>query len=479
MAPRDSTADPALAVDVAVVGAGTAGLAAYRAAVAHTPRVVVIEGGAHGSTCARVGCMPSKLLIAAAEVAHGARHAAPFGVRATAVVDGRAVMDRVRRERDRFVGFVVAGVEKIPAEHRLTGWARFVAPGVLDVSGRRVEAKAVVLATGSSPSVPPMFADLGHRLVVNDDVFAWETLPASVAVFGTGVIGLELGQALHRLGVRVRMFGKGGNLAGLTDPVVKLAAEKALAAELSLLPDAEILGVTRHGAQVVVEHRDGGAVHRETFDYALVATGRRPNLDRLALENAAPGRLERDARGAPVVDRRTLQWGAGPLFVAGDAEADLPVLHEAADEGTTAGENAAHFPDVVPGPRRTPLAITFTDPQIASVGTPFRALAQALQAGDAVAGHVSFEDQGRSRVMLQNRGALRVYADTATGRLLGAEVAGPRAEHLAHLLSWAHQQGLTIARMLSMPFYHPVVEEGLRTALRDAQSQLAQLAAPT
>src|SRR3954471_7232496 len=100
-------------VDVAVIGAGTAGLAAYRAAAALTPRVLMVEGGVHGTTCARVGCMPSKLLIAAGDAAHHARNAAPFGVHATVAVDGRTVMDRVRRERDRFVSFVVDSVEKI------------------------------------------------------------------------------------------------------------------------------------------------------------------------------------------------------------------------------------------------------------------------------------------------------------------------------------------------------------------------------
>ncbi len=114
---------------MAVIGAGTAGLAAFRAARAVTPRVVLIEGGTHGTTCARVGCMPSKLLIAAAEAAHDARHADGFGLRTSVEVDKRAVMDRVRRERDRFVGFVVDGVERIPEDEKMSGQACFTAPG--------------------------------------------------------------------------------------------------------------------------------------------------------------------------------------------------------------------------------------------------------------------------------------------------------------------------------------------------------------
>ena len=102
------------------------------------------------------------------------------------------------------------------------------------------------------------------------------------------------------------------------------------------------------------------------------------------------------------------------------------------------------------------------------VGASFRELAHR----NIVIGRVSFENQGRSRVMLKNRGLLHVYADANTGRFLGAEMIGPAAEHMGHLLAWAHQVGMTIGEMLAMPFYHPVVEEGLRTALRDACAQL-------
>jgi len=147
---------------------------------------------------------------------------------------------------------------------------------------------------------------------------------------------------------------------------------------------------------------------------------------------------------------------------------DVPVLHEASDEGRIAGENAARFPRVTPGLRRSPLSITFADPQLATVGSKF----SSLPTENVVIGEVNFADQGRSRVMMQNRGVLRVYADVATQRLLGAEMAGPRAEHIGHLLAWPHQQELTIPHMLTMPFYHPVVEEGLRTALRDVAAKL-------
>ncbi|MBX3675054.1 MAG: dihydrolipoyl dehydrogenase [Burkholderiales bacterium] len=456
-------------VDVAVIGAGTAGLAAYRAARARGARAVIIESGPHGTTCARVGCMPSKLLIAAAEASHAIDAAPGFGVHVDGAkrVDGREVMERVRRERDRFVGFVVEGVGKIPAADRIEGRARFVDRHTLEVDGHtRITARAVVIATGSRPAVPAMLAAAGDRLVVNDDVFAWETLPRSVAVFGPGVIGLELGQALARLGVRVVVLGRGGRVGPLTDPVVRGAFLEAISDGLYVDPDAHVKRVARITEGVEVEYtRLDGTVRVESFDCLLAATGRRPNVDGLGLEALG---LELDANGVPAFDAATLRVGDTNLFIAGDAANFIPLLHEAADEGRIAGDNAARLPDTALGHRRMPLAIVFTDPQVAIVGAGFDRLAP----GTFEAGEVSFADQGRSRVMLRNRGHLRVYADRATGRFLGAEMAGPAAEHIGHLLAWAAANRMTVAAMLEMPFYHPVVEEGLRTALRDLDAKL-------
>lgn len=449
-------------------------MAAYRAVVKRGKTALLIESGLYGTTCARVGCMPSKLLIAAAEAAHHAREAAPFGLSTTVQVERRAVMDRVRRERDRFVGFVLESIEGFPAEDRLQGHARFVAPGELDVDGMRVKARAVVIATGSSPVIPAMFDAIRDRLVVNDDVFSWETLPESVAVFGAGVIGLELGQALHRLGVRVRIFGRRNSVGPLRDPAVKNAAATALRAELPVDFDASVEAVEPAGESssdgVVVRFVDADDnVRVERFATVLVAAGRRPNLANIGLENAGI------AAGA-TVERTTSRWGTSNVFVAGDANDDLPVLHEAADEGTIAGENAAVFPEMRVCRRRTGLVIAFTDPTIAVVAGGFDAVSSR---GRFVAGEVDFGNQGRSRVMLKNRGLARVYADPESRRFLGAEIAGPRAEHLAHLLAWAHQAEMTIDQMLAMPFYHPVVEEGLRTALRDVAVKLDAVKSPS
>jgi dihydrolipoamide dehydrogenase len=459
-----------LRTDVAIIGGGTAGMVAWRQARKHAERVVLIEGERFGTTCARVGCMPSKLLIAAADVAHHARHAGPFGIRIHEVgIDGAAVLERVRAERDRFVDGVMKSVDRIPETDRLMGMARFEDAHTLIVGDDlRVRAERIVIAVGSRTHVPEMLEAAGKRLVVSDDIFEWQDLPDSVAVFGPGVIGLELGQALARLGVRIRMFGVGGTVGPIRDDEIRQIALKTFNEEFPLDPDAEVESIKEIDGGVEIRFVEDGELKTESFDYLLAATGRRPNVDRLDMDKTG---LELDDRGMPGVDPWTLQCGDSHIFIAGDANSRLPLLHEAADEGGIAGTNAGRFPEVRVGHRTAPLSVVFTDPQIATAGLTIQEVDEHCR-GCYEVGSVNFEDQGRSRVMRVNRGLLRVYGEHGSGRFMGAEMFGPAAEHIAHLLAWSAQQGMKVSEMLDMPYYHPVIEEGLRTALRDLNHKL-------
>lgn len=471
-------------VDVAIIGAGSAGLSAYRAAKKHTASVVLIEGGDYGTTCARTGCMPSKLLIAAANAIHEARNVEPFGARleGTIAVDGAAVMERVRRERDRFVASIMASVEDFPGEDKLRGQAWFEGPDSLTVSDHtRVRFAHAVIATGSSPHVPEPFQAAGDRVVTSDTLFDWPVLPDSVAVFGPGVVGLELGQALARLGVRIRMFGRSGSLGGLKDDDVRAEAERIFSQAFYLDTRGDAGEIQRDGDRVAVTftERDSGERLTERFDYLLAATGRRPNVSDLGLESVG---VATDDKGTPCFDRHTLQCldarGEGlPLFIAGDADQAAPLLHVATEEGRIAGDNAGRYPHLRAGHRRVPLTIVFSEPQIAAVGRSRpeierqHVLGQGYAKGYAI-GKLDFESQGRAQVMRVNQGLVHLYGEYGSGRFLGAEMLAPDAEHLGHLLAWACQQRLSVQQMLDLPFYHPTLEEGLRTALRDLSAQL-------
>ena len=462
-------------VDVAVIGSGSAGLNARREVEKAGGQPLLIESGPYGTTCARVGCMPSKLLIAAADVAHEIGAAERFGIRVPqgVRVDGRAVLERVRRERDRFVDFVVRDTVALPEAQRLRGYARFVGPSTLEVDplhpgeeATRVEARAVVVAAGSEPWVPPPFDAIREHVMVNDDVFELQDLPESLAVVGTGVVGLELGQALARLGVRVVFFNRSASLGPFSDPEVKRVVRETLDAELELELEVGMLEARVEAAGVALRWRTAAGAEREKrFERVLLASGRRPSLGGLDLAKAG---VELDARGRPASNPSTGQIGKSPVFLAGDVSGYQPLLHEAADEGRIAGANAAHFPNVTSHERRARLEIAFTDPQMAIVGTPYR----ELDLGDIEIGEVSYADQGRARVAGVNRGLVRLYAARRGCSLIGAEMFGPRVEHMAHGIAWAVQQGMTVQQILRMPIYHPVFEEGLRTALRELAGKL-------
>jgi len=153
-----------------------------------------------------------------------------------------------------------------------------------------------------------------------------------------------------------------------------------------------------------------------------------------------------------------MRCGDSAVFLAGDAAADLPLLHEASSDGAIAGRNAAAMPAKITVKRHVPLSITFTDPPVASIG-------QSEEEG-AVTGTSDFDDQGRARVEGVNEGTLTLYASAPEGKLIGADLVAPAGEHLAHLLAWAVETGCTASRLLELPFYHPTTEEGLKQALR-------------
>lgn len=459
----------AVQTDVAVIGAGTAGMVAYRAAVKAGKRAVIIESGPYGTMCARVGCMPSKLLIAAATAADAVKQAPEFGVRAHIdAIDGKRVMQRVKSERDRFVNFVLNDVDSFNHDDKIRGHARFINNNRIAVDKHTIiETSATVIATGSVSNTQENLNNVADKIIFNDDVFDWDNLPSSLLVVGTGIIGLELGQALSKLGVSVTIINRSDSLAGLKDPAVRAEAVNVLKNSVNIKFNTTISSASIVDNKVVstLVNNNSGDSETITTDYILMAIGRRPAIDNIGLENTSAKLLK---NGKVKYDRSTLKIESAPIFIAGDANGNALIQHEASDDGYIAGTNAAMFPELKHIPRRASMGIVFTEPQVAFVGIRYSDLPET----GVIEGEVSFNNQGRSRIMLRNQGLLKVYADSSTGLFLGAEMIGPSAEHIAHLLAWSYQQQLTIKEMLEMPFYHPVVEEGVRTALRNAARQI-------
>lgn len=448
--------------DVVIIGAGSAGLSALREVKKHTDNFILINEGPWGTTCARVGCMPSKLLIEAANAFYRRVSFNEFGITGADQlgVDHKRVLQRVRRLRDDFVTSTLGATREL-GERAISGRAHILSPHQVMVNGEKFHTRKIIIATGSRPVVPEPWQSLGKRLLTTDTLFEQSTLPERIAVIGMGPVGLEMAQALSRLGVRVTGFGSGRMIGGITDPLINQAAVTLLSKEFSLHLGTRA-DITVNADSDVITVNSGDI--RIEVDSVLAALGRRPNIDDINLEALG---VPLDERGLPPVNPDTLQIADLPVFLAGDVNQRSPVLHEAADDGHIAGLNATRE-KLVCFKRRVPLAIVFSDPNIAVVGKSFR----SLEHEDIRTGEVDFSRQGRARSAQSNRGVLRVYAAANSGRLLGAEMCAPAGEHFAHLLALAIDQSLSVWDLLRLPFYHPVLEEGLRTALRNLASKL-------
>ncbi len=444
-------------VKYAIIGAGTSGLSALSAVREETDSFVIINGGHFGTTCARVGCMPSKALIQSANQFHKRKLFSEFGLKGaeSLSVDDSAVLKRVRRLRDRFTGGVQSGTTDTLQDHQLIeGFAKFIGPNQLEVNGEIIEAERIIIATGSRPVVPETWLALHHKLLTSDEIFELESLPKRVAVIGLGIIGLELGQALSRLGVEVIGFEMQKTLGGLSSPKVIDEAVKILSNEFSIhLGAAAELEDTATGVKVKL---DGLSFE---VDVVLASLGRRPNIDHLDLQAAG---INVNERGMPAFDVNTMQIQDLPIFIAGDVNGFRTILHEAGYEGKIAVLNAMAFPEVQSYKRKTPIGIAFSDPEIGFFGESYHALDLSKC---EVASFNLHRNNGRAIVMAEDHGVISLYADKQSKKLIGGEILMPHAEHFTHLLAWAVENEMTIAELVKMPFYHPVLEEAIQSAI--------------
>ena len=483
---------PTCQVAITVIGAGTAGQAAFKRVLKTHDQVLVINSGIWTTTCATVGCMPSKLLIAAAERASIAQYSAEFGVTGGITIDGKAVMARVRRERDYFTQFITKEVENWDKQKTIDGVAHIVGKDeqeriLIAVNDELVATQQLIIATGSTPIVLDEWADANERILTSDSIFEQNDLPKRLAVIGTGAIGLELAQAMAKLGVEVTIFNRQAKIAGIVDETLNSVAIDVLANNpttpnltMHLNTQIKALYLTDDSQQITVNYQDSTGSHQYTADYVLLAIGRKTHLAKLGVEKIG---IALDKRGNPInIDPTTGKIHNSPVFIIGDANGITPLMHIASDEGYNAGNIASNLidnrverlPDTgstyIPV-NRVFMAVTFTHPNIAQVGYNLTQLNEAKANGklDFVVGMVSFARQGRSRIMGVNAGQLHIYADKHTGKILGSAMIAPDGEYLAHILALAIEQNMTVEALLRMPFYHPTIVEGLRTALQNTK----------
>lgn len=453
--------------DVVIIGAGSAGIAALQEALAYTKNVVLVEKGKGGTTCAQTGCMPSKALIHAARLYNSRKKFEEAGIDGAEHLraDIPRILERVRQSRDHFVKGVKEELSSI-SHYIVRGEASFDSASCVRVGGKLYHTHSVIIATGSTPFIPEVFAQIPKdRLITSDTLFEQKNLPKRIGFVGLGPLGLEIAQALSQLDREVIAVHNHSTLGGISNPSMSHAMQQVLEQTMTVHMDAQA-EASMAGDHI---HFKVGSKSYEV-DAVFLSAGRNPSVASLKLQCL---KVPMNDSGVPRYDPITLQLPDMPVFIAGDATDERAILHEAVLEGKIAAYNAVHYHQERPShshlARYVPLNIIFTEPNIASVGARW----QSLQGHDVIMAGTTFRNQGRAVIEQRNKGCIQLFLDPDDTTLMGAELLAPEGEHIAHLLALAIQQQMTAKQVLKMPFYHPTFEEALRTALKSGVKQFA------
>jgi mycothione reductase len=420
--------------------------------------VALIESGAFGGTCINRGCIPSKMLIHTADIARQVRGAAEFGIDATLnAVDWPAIRDRVFNKTDGVSAKGHRYREESDAVTLIEGRARFTGRRELAVDdGTRITADQIVLATGARPVIPPPIAESGVGYHTSDTVMRLDRLPASMVIVGGSYIAVEFAHLFSSLGVSVSIVNQGGSLLESFDPEVSGRFTKLAGRRWDLHLSAKVAGARRHGDRIGVELENGRPVAGELL---LVAAGRTPDTADLDLDLAGvalreDGRIEVDEYG------RTTAEG---IWSLGDASTPYPLKHVANAEARALAHNLAFPYDLRPYPHDWVPAAVFTDPQIATVGAREQDLSPDRPHVSAV--H-EYADVAYGWALQDHTGFCKIYADAATGTLLGAHIMGSEASLLIQPLVQAAAAGQRLDDLARAQYWiHPALTEVVENAL--------------
>lgn len=440
--------------DVIVIGGGSAGYAAARAARDAGADVAIADQGPLGGLCILRGCMPTKAILRSAEVAALIRRAKEFGLSPVSVqADLSAIVDR----KDRLVReFAAYRIEQLhdPKFTFYQSRAVFRSPHEISVGDVDLSAASFILATGSRPrdvSIPGL-AQAGY--FTSDTILDLRTQPGSLIVLGGGAVALELGQFFARLGTKVTILQRSSTLLSGMDGDVGRALEAALIDEgIDVVTDAQLLRVTHDATGKTVWVMKDGRERSFAGDEILQALGRQPSIEGLRLDLA-----DVTVAGGRIIIDSAMRTSQAHIYAVGDVNDVTPIVHLAIQQGEIAAHNATHPAGPVKElDHRLDAEVVFTDPQVAVLGLhETRAKAEGTP---YLTASYSFADHGKALCLGATHGFVKLLCAPETGELLGAQIVGPEAGELIHeLIAVMYYKG-TATDLLHMPHYHPTLAE--------------------
>ena len=436
--------------DLAIIGGGTAGLVSARSAAGLGARVVLIERERPGGDCLWTGCVPSKSLIAAADLAHKMRHADVLGLEPTEPrFDFARVMAHVHGAQRTIEPHDSADSLRRDGVDVIEGSGAFAGPGRIAVNGRTIEYRSALIATGSRPNTPDIEGLSETDPLTNETVWDLTEQPRRLAVLGGGPIGCELGQAFRRLGSEVAIVQRRGYVLAKEEPEAReLIAERMREDGVDLRLGCRPVRVD---GELVIERE--GQQDRLAFDRVLVAAGRSPQTAGMGLETVG---VETDERGAVKVDE-SLATTAKHVYAAGDAVSALPFTHVAAYHARTVLTNALFKRRAKVDYSAVPWC-TFTAPEVGRVGMN-EEQARERFGDDVTVTSFPYEDNDRAITASETHGFAKLVGGPK-GKLVGATVAAAHGgESIAELAAWV-RMGRRIDDVSQTVHAYPTFSEG-------------------
>lgn len=459
--------------DTLIIGGGSAGFAAARTARAEGANVGIIDQGPLGGLCILKGCMPTKTILRSSDLLALMHRAEEFGLSCESPkAHLRAIMDRKAKLVREFADDRIQALQG-PAYTLYQDRAWFRSSTEVQAGSQVIRANTFIIATGSIVSRPPIpgLEELGY--LTSDEALELRTAPKSLCVLGGGPVAVEFAQFYQRLGVQVALIQRSSHILSGGDEDLAGPVEDRFRAEgMRVYTNTQLLRCRREGTFKVVDFLHQGEERTEAAECILLALGRRPNIDGLALESAGI----RTDMGKIVVDE-AMRTSQPHVFAVGDVNGLHDIVHIAIQQGEIAGWNAVH-PDEPPRhyDDRLSMQVAFTDPQVASIGLSERAC-RTRSLPYLVASH-PFNDHGKSIIFGETTGHVKILCTRERGEIIGGHIVGPDASELIHELAAIMFYRGTVFDLLNIPHYHPTLTEILTYPAEELSQRLASTLRP-
>jgi pyruvate/2-oxoglutarate dehydrogenase complex dihydrolipoamide dehydrogenase (E3) component len=450
--------------DAVVIGSGQAGSPLSQKLADQGWSVALIERGHLGGTCVNTGCTPTKTMVASAQVAHYASHAANWGVETGAV---RVDLPRVVARKDRVVNQSRSGLEKKTAAQKnlrlYPGTARFIAPNRIRVNQEEIESDRIFINTGTRPSIPSLDGLDRIEYLTNESLLQLRDLPAHLLVIGGGYVGLEFGQMFRRFGSDVTIVHRDGQILPREDADVAQELQKTLEKEgIRFLLRAETTRVDKKNGQIALQVETAGKSETVRGSHLLVATGRRPNTNDLGLEAAG---VQLTPEGFVKVNGR-LETNVPGIWALGDVKGGPAFTHISYNDYQIVYANLINGKNLTTDHRLVPYAV-FTDPQLGRVGLTEN---EARAAGHKLkVGKIPMSWVARAIERDETAGLMKVVVDAESDRILGAAILSSEGGELVQILGFIMLAGAPYTLMKGAVYIHPTLAEGFWSLMEDVK----------